>query len=183
MYIDVALGLLVGFIVSVTAGEQYLMLMLFGVFATLAPDIDFLVWLIKNKWKVNQYAHEHRDLLHRPLIFGLGGGLLIALIDPLYGVVWFLGTTVHFMHDTIDGGWGIQWLHPFYYGYFTLASYSPKRHIRSKDEQRDMARVHGNPRWLEEQYLKPNPKLMIEFLVLGSVLVLLFYFFFVQRVL
>lgn len=176
MYIDIAIGLLIGWLVATGAGEQHLFLMLFGVFATLSPDLDFIVWLIRNNWKVDQYAHEHRDLLHLPLIFGVGGGLLISLLNPLYGAVWFFGTIAHFMHDTIDGGWGIQWLHPFYRGYFTLASYSPKHHFRNKAEQRATAAVHGNPRWLEEQYLRPNFKLAFELSVLATVFFAIVYF-------
>lgn len=171
MYIDIAVGLLIGWGVSLLTGESHFHLMLFGMLATLAPDFDFLIWLARNKWRVNQYAHEHRDLLHLPLIFGVGGGLLIGLWHPVYGLVWFLGTMAHFIHDTLDGGWGIQWLHPFYRGYFTLASYSPQRHFRNKDEQRAIASVHGNPHWLEDQYLKPNPKLFAELATLGLALV------------
>lgn len=173
MYIDIAVGLLIGWGVSLLTGESHFHLMLFGVLATLAPDFDFLIWLGRNKWRVNQYAHEHRDLLHLPLIFGVGGGILIALWNPVYGLVWFLGTMAHFVHDTLDGGWGIQWLHPFYRGYFTLASYSPQHHFRNKDEQRAIASVHGNPHWLEDQYLKPNLKLFAELATLGLVLLVL----------
>lgn len=175
MYIDIAVGLIMGWLVSLSTGDQHLVLMAFGVFATLAPDIDFLIWLVRNKWRVNQFAHEHRDLLHRPLLFGVGGGVLIALWDPVFGLVWFLGTSAHFIHDTFDGGWGIQWLHPLYFGYFTLASYSPKRHIRNLTEQREIARVHGNPHWLEDQYLRPNPKLVGELMILAIASVLITY--------
>ncbi len=175
MYIDIAVGLMIGWIVSLFVGEQHLSLMLFGMFATLAPDLDFIVWLVRNKWRVNQYAHEHRDLLHLPLIFGLGGGLFIASFSPLAGVVWFCGTLAHFIHDTFDGGFGIKWLHPFYQGYFTLASYSPKRYFRNRDEQRAAAAVHGNPHWLEDQYLQLNSKLVGELMILAIVSVLIAY--------
>lgn len=176
MYIDIAVGLIIGFGVSMVTGEGYFPLMLFGVFVTLAPDIDFIVWLIRHKWKVDQFAHEHRDLLHRPILFGLGGGVLIGLVHPVYGVVWCIGVTAHFIHDTFDGGWGIQWFHPFSSRYYTLASYSPKRSFRDKAEQRAVAAVHGNPHWLEEGYFKWNTKLMAEYAVLAlAILVILFW--------
>ena len=181
MYIDIAVGLIIGWAVSLGVGEQHLSFMLFGVFATLSPDFDFIVWLARNKWRVNQYAHEHRDLLHLPLIFGVGGGLLIALWSPAYGLVWFLGTMAHFIHDTLDGGWGIQWFHPFYRGYFTLASYSPKRHFRNREDQRATAAVHGNPHWLEDQYLHINPKLLLEWLLLGLVFFSVGIWFWIRR--
>lgn len=181
MYIDIAVGLMIGWIVSLFVGEQHLSLMLFGMFATLAPDLDFIVWLVRNKWRVNQYAHEHRDLLHLPLIFGLGGGLFIALFSPLVGVVWFFGTLAHFIHDTFDGGFGIKWLYPFYQGYFTLASYSPKRHIRNLAEQREIAQAHGNPHWLEDQYFRINSKLLLEWVLLGGMVgVIIFWYWWKQ---
>lgn len=176
MYLDIAVGLVIGWSVSLISGEPALPFLLFGIGATLAPDLDFIIWLIRNKWKVDQFAHEHRDLFHKPVLLGLGGGLLIAFFNPLYGLVWFLGTMAHFVHDTFDGGWGIQWLHPFYYGYFTLASYSPQCHFRNKVEQRAVAAVHGNPRWLEEEYLKPNKKRLLEIIFLvGTFLVIIFW--------
>ncbi len=180
MYIDIAVGLLIGWVVAVLTGEQTLGLMLFGLVATLSPDLDFLIWLARNKWQINQYAHEHRDLFHLPLIVGLGGALLIALFSPVYAAVWFLGMMAHFIHDTLDGGFGIKWLHPFYHGYFTLASYSPKRHFRTKEEQHAAAAIHGNPNWLEEQYFRINPKLLFEYGLLGIVLLglLLWYWYF-----
>ncbi len=178
MYIDIAVGLVIGWLVSVMSGEPQVPLLFFGILATLAPDLDFIVWLARNKWRVNQYAHEHRDLLHLPLVFGVGGGLLISIWYPVFGLVWFLGIMAHFIHDTLDGGWGIQWLHPFYRGYFTLAAYSPKRHFRNKVEQRAIAAVHGNPHWLEDQYLHLNPKLILEYALLGIVLLGIFAWFF-----
>lgn len=181
MYIDIAVGMMIGFVTSLVTGENYFSLMLFGVFATLAPDIDFIVWLIRHHWKVDQFAHEHRDLLHRPLFFSLGGGIFIGLISPVYGVVWFLGTTAHFIHDTFDGGWGIQWLHPFSVRYYTLASYSPKRSFKDKTEQRAIAAEYGNPRWLEEGYLKWNTKLILEYFILGLVLAIVIVWFSVDR--
>lgn len=114
MYLDIAVGLSIGFVVSYVTGEQ------------------------------------------RPSLI-------------LFGVVWFLGTMAHFIHDTFDGGRGIQWLHPFSCGYYTLAAYSPQRYFKNKEEQCAIAAVHGNPRWLEEQYLRINPKLVFELSVLAIV--------------
>lgn len=167
---------MIGWGAMLFSGESNLLLVAFGVFATLVPDIDFIIWLMRNRWRVDQFAHEHRDLFHKPLVVGLGGGLLIAFFNPLYGLVWFFGTMAHFVHDTFDGGWGIRWLYPFYFGYFTLASYSPQRHFRNKTEQRAIAAVHGNPQWLEEEYLKPNKKRLFEVVLLvGVFLIIIFW--------
>lgn len=177
MYLDCAVGLIIGSLVSLVTGALQPQLLIFGVFATLAPDIDFIVWLIRHDWKVDQFAHEHRDLFHSPLLFGLAPAIIIGLWQPLFGVTWFLGTISHFIHDTFDGGWGIRWLHPFSHGYFTFASYSPQRYFKDRIEQRAVASVHGNPRWLTEEYFKPNRKLFKElalFMIsLGAVIWLL----------
>ena len=174
MYLDIALGLVIGFLVSIFSGEHSFILILFGVVAALAPDIDFIVHLIQRKGKVDHYAHEHRDLLHKPLLFSAGIGLLIGLWNPLYGIVWCLGTLWHFIHDTFDGGWGIRWFHPFYFGYFTIAPYSPKRHFRNKREQHEYATLHGNPNWLEDDYFRLNRRLITEWILLTVALVFIF---------
>ncbi len=167
MYIDIGFGLLIGLGIVFFSGEQDFLLILFGALAALAPDVDFILYLIKRRFKIDQYAHEHRDLLHMPLLFSIGGGVLIfTLISQLYAIVWVLGTMWHFVHDTLDGGWGIRWLHPFYSGYFTLATYSPKNHIPTKTEQREIATKHGNPNWLEQDYFRLNKKLVTEVTVL-----------------
>lgn len=169
MYIDIAVGLIIGWLVSLGAGEPQVPLIFFGILATLAPDLDFIIWLARNKWQINQFAHEHRDIFHLPLPIGIGGACLIALIDPLYGLVWFLGTTAHFVHDTLAGGWGIQWLYPLYLGYFTLVPYSPKRYIRDRAEQRELAITHGTAHWTD--WKEGTPRNIFRFLVSVGVLV------------
>lgn len=150
MRLDIFAGFVIGSIATGILGEWHLGLVLFGVFSALTPDIDFIVYMIKNKWHVDQYAHEHRDLLHKPLLFSLIIGLVVfAFGNAAYAWVWIAGTLWHCAHDTFEGGWGIQWLYPFYKGYFTLVSYSPKKYIRTKEEQRALAAQYGNPQWLK----------------------------------
>ncbi len=172
MFIDIALGLVLGSVVAFFTGESYPHFMVLGAGATLLPDLDFLVWILRTRGRVDRYAHEHRDLFHSPILFGVGGALIIAFWQPLYGLLWLLGTTVHFIHDTFDGGWGIRWLYPFSRGYFTLAAHSPKHWIRTLDEQRALA-ANGNDHWLDGQYFVPDAKLMRELIFLGSIIFLL----------
>lgn len=180
MFLDIALGLIAGWIIFVSTGSQDAGLLVFGVLSALAPDIDFILYLAKHRWKTDQFIHEHRDLLHKPLFVSVGGGALIALVNPWYGMVWLLGTLAHFIHDTFDGGWGILWLYPFSRGYFTLAAYSPKRYFQNREEQHEIASTHGNPSWLKDGYLKLNPKLIVEYLILGGVISGLIYWLFLQ---
>lgn len=178
MYLDIALGLIVGLTVAFLSEEYSLAIVFFGVVAALAPDIDFLVYVVRRRFKVDHFAHEHRELLHSPILFSGLGAIVISFFSPVYGVVWFFGTLWHFLHDTFDGGWGIRWLHPFYKGFFILAAYSPKKHIATKDEQRAIASKYGNPDWLKEEYFVPNVKLFTEFafLAVAILAVALWYF-------
>lgn len=170
MYLDVAIGLLIGLLVAVFSGEYSPWLPVFGVVAALAPDLDFIVYLVRNKGRVDQYAHEHRDLLHKPLLFSVGGASVVMAIDPVYAIIWLLGTLWHFVHDTFDGGWGIRWAHPFSGGYFTRAKYSPKKYFKDKADQHATAATHGNPDWLAEDYLRLSRRIIRQIVFLGVVL-------------
>ncbi len=167
MYLDIAIGLIVGLIASIFTGETDYKLVSFGVIAALAPDLDFLIYLFYQKGKIDQYDYEHRDLLHKPLYFSVGIALLLFLFNPRYAGVWLLGTLWHFIHDTFDGGWGIRWLHPFSYGYYTLVPHSPKQFIRDKNEQHALATKHGDPDWLRDGYLRFSKRLLFEWSVLS----------------
>lgn len=169
MFLDIAVGMIIGVVVAALTGQVNVLMVLFGVFSALAPDIDALIYLVRNGGKVDHHAHEHRELLHRPLFFSGGGAIIVWwFFGTPYALLWFLGTLAHLLHDTFDGGWGIRWLDPFYEGYFTLASYSPKKHIPNLEEQRVIAEKYGNPRWLQESYLKMNVKLATEYAVLAG---------------
>ncbi|QQS61325.1 MAG: metal-dependent hydrolase [Candidatus Moraniibacteriota bacterium] len=181
MTIDIFIGFFTGFIFSFSLDVEYFpWIMLFGIFSSLAPDIDFLFWAWKKKWRINHYAHEHRDILHHPLWFSFGGGFLLSFFLPYeFVIVWILATLFHFFHDTLDGGWGILWL-PWPFPkklreiYFTLALYSPKKIIRGRKEQRKIAKEYGNRAWFSEEK-KNNKKLKI--LVIFILLSLFFLFF------
>lgn len=168
MLLDIIIGLLIGWGIGALTGEPSLTLVLFGAFAAIVPDIDFIIWLARHGWKTDQYVHEHRDILHHPFLFSVLGGALIALIAPVFGLVWFVATLWHFVHDTYDGGWGIRWGSPFSRSYYTLASHSPVRHIRDKEAQRALA-ASGNADWSGE-YLRPNRKIIFMYVVSALVI-------------
>lgn len=169
MFLDIAAGLIsattVGLFLGIESGK--ITLLLFGVLASLSPDIDYLIWVIKKEW-MNQpppgyLDHEHRDLLHYPLLFVFVGLILLLFTaSPKWALTWISATLFHFAHDTFQEGWGIKWLSPFSKKYFTLASYSPKKVISDKEEQRNFAEKYGNEDWLEDNYKKINRSLLIE---------------------
>lgn len=163
MLLDIIIGLFIGWGAGALSGESLLPVMLFGAFAAAIPDIDFLIWLARHGWKTDQHVHEHRDILHHPLPVSVLGGGLIALISPVFGLVWLIATLWHFIHDTYDGGWGIRWGSPFVRSYYTLASHSPVRYIRDRDEQRRLA-ASGNADWAGE-YLRPDRKTALSYLL------------------
>jgi len=150
--------LIIGFIVAAVVGlvlnvENKISVVVFGMIASISPDVDFLVYWIRKK-KIDQFAHEHRDLLHYPLWFPTIGGLLFWYIFGwVFGIVWFLVTMGHFIHDTGEGGYGIRWLYPFNKKYFLLKSIT-------KEEQRKLAEEYGNPDWFKQSIPKFMKKLL-----------------------
>jgi hypothetical protein len=112
-------------------------------------DADMILFLLRGR-KLDQYAHEHRDLFHRPILFtGIGTWMLAERFGAPHAWIWFIGTTFHFLHDTFVGGWGIKWLSPICEWYITYAPYSPVRVIRTKEQQRVLAGRLGNPKWAD----------------------------------
>jgi hypothetical protein len=121
----------------------------FGIFCSLSPDVDFIIYLSRNRFKVDQFAHEHRDLFHKPIFFIIIG-IALYFFSSEIGLIWMIGSLYHFLHDTFEGGWGIMWLYPFSKKYYTLVSYSPKKIISTKEEQRSLALKYGNPHWFRK---------------------------------
>ncbi|OIO47732.1 MAG: hypothetical protein COY09_00425 [Candidatus Portnoybacteria bacterium CG_4_10_14_0_2_um_filter_39_11] len=164
MFLDVGIGLLLAMATGwLTNTNHKLWLLIFGAVSSLAPDIDLMIYLIKHKGKLDQFAHEHHELLHKPLFFSFGVAFVIlwldvAYIDMLYQVqlslwasIWFSATIAHFIHDTFEGGWGIQWLWPFRDEYYLLAK-NRLQVIHDKHEQREIAIQYGNPDWLKNYF-------------------------------
>lgn len=175
MHIDILIGLLIGWGVAAVAGEPALWLALFGAGAAVAPDADFIVWLARHGWKTDRFVHEHRDMLHHPFGFSVIGGIGIALIHPLAGLVWCLATLWHFIHDTFDGGWGIRWGSPWSGRYYMMTGERSLRSISNREEQHMLAAEHGNPQWSDE-YLRPDKrKIMIYILLTICVAAIIWY--------
>ena len=168
MFLDIGVGILIGvFVGFFSESDVRLTLIIFGGFSAVIPDLDFLIYLSKRNWKVDEFTHEHRDLFHNPIIFSLGGGVILLFVNTDWSLIWAVATFLHFIHDTLQHGWGIRWGYPFDKRYFTLASYSPQWIIVTKEEQRKIAIQYGNPEWLREGYFQINPKLILELIFLA----------------
>lgn len=160
MFLDVGIGLLLAIAIGwLTNTNHKLWLLIFGAVSSLAPDIDLIVYLVKHKGKLDKFAHEHRDLFHKPLLFSFGTAFVMLWLDISYKVplallasVWLPTTFSHFVHDTFEGGWGIKWFWPFENKYYLLAKYRTKIVINGIDEQREIATKYGNPNWFKDSF-------------------------------
>ncbi|HCU70437.1 MAG TPA: hypothetical protein DIC35_01630 [Candidatus Moranbacteria bacterium] len=165
MLLDIIFGLIIATLSNFAIGtsESKTAALIFGVFCALAPDIDFIIYILRKKLKIDQFTHEHRDLFHKPIFFIILG-MLLLMLSPELGTIWLIGTIYHLIHDTFDGGWGIMWLYPFSGKYFTLASYSPQKVFQNKKEQHQIAAKYGDPCWFEKE-IRLSPKLAIKILI------------------
>jgi membrane-bound metal-dependent hydrolase YbcI (DUF457 family) len=144
-----------------------------GILFSIIPDLDGVKEFIKfkNVGASKGRSEDHRDGLHFPLVW-LIGGLIFIFITPFYGTLFLVAVMVHFFNDSWGTGWGVQWLWPFSkksYKLFsgsntdayvdssqTLASWSP-------EEKAVAIESLGNPNWLRDIYLRPTPISIIEY--------------------
>jgi hypothetical protein len=127
-------------------------LLLFTLASTLLMDLDMVIYYFRRRGVLNQYAHEHRDLSHHPIPFSIGmGAIWWCVLGKEYALLWVTGSTFHFLNDTFNGGWGVKWLSPFCSWYFTMAAYSPVKIIKTKEHQRKMASLFGDPEWAKKK--------------------------------
>jgi len=142
-------GILVAFVLSkIYIANLTFWAIVFAIGFSLLPDIDFLIWLLRHHWKIDKWAHEHRNLFHYPLIYLPLGSLLVwCLTNDFYGLLFFFCSLVHFAHDSVAIGWGIRWFSPFSeknYKFFTRKHLGEKRQFI----------VSWNPAELKEEVLK-----------------------------
>ena len=169
MFLDIAFGIFGAIIFANSQKvELSLFLILFGVISILLVDLNAFV--PTKKYKLDKFHHNHRELLHYPLVF-IPAGFVLALIifnlplAILFAVLSFL----HFIHDSVGIGWGIQWLYPFskkFYKFFSdetnelstrfLISWTPI-------EQEIAAKKYGRDNWIKYYYFRPTPISIVEY--------------------
>jgi hypothetical protein len=173
LILDISIGLLLGVVIGfLIENGSITFIIAGGIFAVIA-DIDFFIHLFKNNWKVDEFAHEHRDLLHNPILFSLSGGIVFfVFLGWSWSLLWILTTIYHFIHDTLESGWGVRWLYPFSKKYLTLAPYSPKKVIKDKSEQRIIAAKYGDSNWIKEE-AKFKLRLILEILFFITTIVVI----------
>ena len=181
MPLDIGVGLLLAVIVGVIAGiSPSAPFLLIGLIGALWPDLDAIWYVLQHK-KVDQQAHQHRDLLHRPLV----------LIPPLTAVVWALlgwpagtlfglASLAHFVDDFFYIGWGVRLFSPFddrHWCYRPLGEEPWQLLVITKKEQDALSQKYGDPNWLVNIYGTWNWYSILNLIVLlaGIVAVTLWY--------
>jgi len=151
MLLELSIGIWSAVFISYYFGEELTVsFVLLGVLFAKLMDVDFIIYLFKNNWKVDQFAHEHRDIFHYPILYSFGGCIVFVYFSySALAALWLLASLGHFVCDTFFGGWGIRWLSPFCNWYFCFANYSPKKIIKTKNEQRRIAEKYGDSNWLK----------------------------------
>jgi hypothetical protein len=177
MPLDIGVGLLLGLVMErafyLNAG---LVLPIAGVCFSLAPDLDFLVHVIR--YRTSRNVDHHREALHVPLLYIPIGTLLLLPLGITWSCLFAAASLAHFIHDSIGIGWGVPWLYPF-----TDDSYSFLYHLentvdkpkiphrwlyvwpRRKIDQ--LASRYGDPDWMKNIYLVPHPYAIIEYVALA----------------
>lgn len=173
MPLDIGFGLLVGILLHVLSGFNYLLCLAIGVLACLLPDLDY-VWraLVSRKPPTS----THRDGLHYPLLFIPIVGMIGLAVDWYICLVLMLGALIHFLHDSIGVGWGVKWLFPFkkksymflYRAGLPTNKEMPKKLLYSwTDKERDKAmHTYGDKNWIKHIYYNFHIFGIIEYAVL-----------------
>lgn len=181
MFYDIGIGVLLSLglshVLSIPPSGMWVVM---GVVFSLIPDLDFLFHLRKGGSTKN--AHKHRDYWHYPLIFVPVGTLIIVLFSWQYALLFLFATLLHFIHDSIGIGWGVQWLYPFKTNHYAfLYHYEPKGRRLARqnfyswrhDEIDTLSRNHGDVDWVKNIYFRFHPYGAIEYLVFVIALVVL----------
>lgn len=178
MPLDVGMGILLAIFVSRTGLLPLsAAAVAAGILFSLLPDLDFLLHLARQG--TGRFSHEHRDLLHNPLVFISAGTIFLAFMNGGLALLFALSAIAHFLHDSVGMGWGVRWAYPFskkYYKFFSDPNgHASRRFLVSwtPDAQRAAAAEFGDPHWLSD-YLKLSREFLIELGVLVAALILLF---------
>lgn len=168
MLIDLSLGILAGILTNLVFGgsDNSVLIVIFGALAAIATYLDIIIYKFWYGHRLDHFAHEHRDIAHYPVIICGLGSVIIAIFSVEFGLTWFLATLFHFVHNTLERGWGIKWLYPFWNKYITLKQDGPRpKIIMTKKEQQEIAAQYGDPDWMVKSLnLK---RLLLEVTILG----------------
>ena len=153
-----------------------------GILLAMCPDLDAIPELYRRGRIAasKSFLHDHRETLHRPLIFILLGTCIIYF-QPYWGVLFLVATMLHFVNDMYGTGWGVPLFSPFNkdrYKFFTdgdnKSSLHPKNMIRVFKQQSltQSIKEHGDDDWILHNYVTPNTVTLVEYALFGIACVL-----------
>lgn len=175
MFLDIGVGILAAILVSklfsITLTYWFVA---GGIVFALLMDADFIFHL----WTggTSKDVHRHRDLLHYPIVYiPFGSSIAYFLGGNYWALLFAICSFVHFLHDSIGIGWGVQWLWPFRNDHYTFfyAYQPPSRpplpfqwvYIWKHDEIDKIEEKLGDHDWIKNIYLKWHPYAIVEFVV------------------
>lgn len=175
MFFDIGIGLVLTAIIGwATGATPSVLLITVGMIGSLWPDVDAIIWKLRGK-KMDHLAHQHRDLLHYPLIFTPLLSMAVGwILGWQAGTLFAVATLAHFTHDTIGHAWGIRWFYPLdsrYWCYRSYGSQPTRLYAWTKTTQDILCGLYGNRTWMQQTYGQWNAPLMIEMSVLMAGLV------------
>ena len=158
-----------------------------GIVLAILPDLDAVPELL-HRGKVAasaQYQSDHRDLLHKPLLF-MVIGIILTINFGYWGWVFFFATVLHFLNDMYGTGWGVPLFAPFSkhrYKLFTNQdndfSMRPRHFLRviKYDSLQNEIVEHGDEDWIKHTYIQVGLLAIIEYSLFFLACVLLFVHF------
>lgn len=113
MPLDIALGILVSiFIGNFYFAEAPAWFIFLGVIFALLPDIDILLYFFNKKVRKN-WSYIHRSYVGYPLVYIPLSVFVYLIFGESIGLLFFILTFLHNLHDTFFIGWGVMWFWPF----------------------------------------------------------------------
>ena len=141
------------------------------------PDLDGAFHFIKTGKAVAdlENGRDHREGLHYPLMWSI----FFVILFYLFGVnVWLISALVaimlHFLHDMIGIGWGIQLFAPIDWGSYKFfskkwvsadVSLTPVVTRYSKEELRKALIKYGEADWIERYFCKWTHVSVVDYLL------------------
>jgi len=171
MLLDIGNGIIIPILLSKIFGfEVTNSYVIFGIIFSLLPDIDFIFYKIFSK-KSGDQDHTHRNILHCPIIYILVGSFIIFIFYPALLSLFIICSVLHFIHDSIGIGWGVQWFAPFnknYYQFFYTVNKNTDKSLvytYKPEELEVLSEKYGDKDWFKNIYLKFHPYSFVEFIV------------------
>lgn len=188
MFFDIGIGIILTLLTSELFGVDFSWgMVLFGIAASLLPDLDTLFHIKSGKVVNDHRGHDHRDLWHYPLIYIPVGTIVLFFFSYPHAFLFAIASLIHFLHDSVGIGWGVQWLYPFssrhfsfLYHYDAHRNNFPRKLIYSwhHDEVDKLSDQYGDRDWVRNIYYKWHPYAIVEFLIFVVSIVLVIYFMF-----